>query len=89
MPQSLAKVLLHITFSTKHREPLLRDKTVREGLYAYGAGVLKEIECPAIILGGIADHMHTLCLLSRKITLAKLIETAYIDMKERLKAEEA
>jgi len=75
MPQSLAKVLLHIVFSTKNRAPYLKNKSVREGLFAYGAGVLEEIECPAIIIGGVEDHIHILCLLSRKVTIAKLIET--------------
>jgi REP element-mobilizing transposase RayT len=75
MPQSLAKVLLHITFSTKDRYPFLKSKKDREALYAYGSGTLQEIECPAIILGGVEDHLHILCLLSRKVTIAKLIET--------------
>ena len=75
MPQSLAKVLLHIVFSTKNRAPYLKNKAVREQLYGYGAGVLKELECPPIVIGGVEDHLHMLCLLSRKITIAKLIET--------------
>jgi putative transposase len=87
MPQSLAKVLLHITFSTKHRAPLLKNKSVRQGLYAYGAGVLKDIESPAIILGGVEDHMHILCLLSRTITLAKLIETIKTSTSKWVKSQ--
>ena len=29
MPQSLAKVIVHIVYSTKSREPWLEDKTIR------------------------------------------------------------
>jgi len=40
MPQSLAKVLIHMVWSTKHRTPFLKDKEVRRDLYAYMATVL-------------------------------------------------
>jgi putative transposase len=76
MPQSLAKVLLHIVFSTKNRTPLLRDPSIRAELHAYMAGVLQSIDCPAIIVGGVEDHVHILCLLSRTRTIAQLIEEA-------------
>ena len=34
MPQSLSKVLVHLIFSTKHREPLIAEAT-RPRLLAY------------------------------------------------------
>ncbi len=76
MPQSLAKVVVHATFSTKHRQPFLRDKSIREELYAYLATVLKSVDSPAIVIGGVADHIHLLSLLSRTLTMAQLIEEA-------------
>lgn len=87
MPQSLAKVLLHIVFSTKNRAPYLKEKTAREGLYAYGAGTLQEMECPAIILGGDEDHLHALCLLSRTVTIAKLVETLKTSTSKWIKTQ--
>jgi hypothetical protein len=36
MPQSLAKVLVHVVFSTKDRRPFLRDKAIREELRLLG-----------------------------------------------------
>jgi putative transposase len=74
MPQSLAKVLLHIVFSTKNRAPMLRDSSIRTELHTYVAGVLQSIDCPAIIGGGVEDHVHILCLLSRTRTIAQLLE---------------
>ena len=60
MPQSLSKILVHIVFSTKNKEPLLQ-RQIRPELYSYLAGVLQEYESPALKIGGIADHVHILC----------------------------
>ena len=74
MPQSLARVVLHIVFSTKNRVPFLRDAEVRTKLHAYMAGVAKAIECPAITINGTDDHVHVLCNFARTISIAKLVE---------------
>ena len=34
MPQSLAQIYLHIVFSTKNREPFLKDRSVRADTHA-------------------------------------------------------
>ena len=74
MPQSLANVLLHVIFSTKHRSPFLKTKALREGMNAYMVGTLRNIDCPSLIVNCVEDHLHCLCQLSRTITIAKLIE---------------
>jgi len=73
MAQSLVKNYIHIVFSTKHRYPFI-DETIENELFNYLGGVCKNLECQPITVGGHADHVHILCLLSRKITLAKLLE---------------
>jgi putative transposase len=73
MPQSLVHNYMHITFSTKDRYPFI-DKNISEQLYSYLGGICKNLECNPIIIGGHKDHIHILCLLSRKIALMKLIE---------------
>jgi len=40
MPQSLARVLVHIVFSTKNRQPFLKDQSIRGELHAYLITVL-------------------------------------------------
>lgn len=74
MPQSLARVLLHVVFSTKNRVPFLRDVEIREALHGYVAGTLREIDCAPIVVGGVEDHIHILCNFSRTLTIAKLVE---------------
>jgi REP element-mobilizing transposase RayT len=73
MAQSLAKILVHLIYSTKNRERSLTD-AIRPKLFAYQAGILAEWESPAIVIGGGADHLHALFLLSKKHTLIKVIE---------------
>lgn len=73
MPQSLSKVYVHITFSTKHRQNLI-DDNISERLYEYLGGICKGLECNPIKVGGHKDHVHILCLLSRKIAQMKLLE---------------
>ena len=77
MSQSIAKVALHLVFSTKHRRPWLKEAELREELSAYMATILRDnVDSPAIIIGGVEDHVHILCLLSRKFAIMTLIEEA-------------
>src|SRR3972149_6678420 len=75
MSQSLAKVVVHIVYSTKHRQPWLHDPVLRSELYAYNATVLKQdVDSPAILINGVEDHIHVLCLLSRKFAIMDVIK---------------
>ena len=73
MPQSIAYNYLHITFSTKYRVPMI-DEAIEEELFKYIGGICKNLECNPIKVGGYRDHIHILCVLSRKIALMKLLE---------------
>jgi len=74
MPQSLAKILIHIVFSTKHRTPWLKDVHVRHELHRYMMGTLQGIECWPLTINGVDDHVHILCQLSRKTAVMDLVE---------------
>jgi putative transposase len=73
MPQSLAKVYLHITFSTREREPHILP-TFRDELFRVMGGISKNIDCPALLVGGVADHVHFLTQLSRTRTIAECVQ---------------
>jgi len=75
MPQSLANILIHAIWSTKERRPLISED-MRAGLHGYLAGILKNLESPALIINSVADHIHILCQLSKNIAACKLIEEA-------------
>jgi REP element-mobilizing transposase RayT len=60
-------------FSTKYREPFIREPIDAE-LYSYMGAICNEYESQPIKIGGYTDHVHILCMLSRKIALMKLVE---------------
>lgn len=73
MSQSLAKNFVHIVFSTKHREPTIVPAVAPE-LYAYIGGICSNLKCNPVMVGGHRDHMHILCLLSKNMSLANLMQ---------------
>lgn len=73
MAQSLTKIYIHITFSTKNRQALI-DNEIKNKLFDYLGGICKMLECNPLQVGGHKDHVHIVCILSKKITLIKLIE---------------
>jgi len=76
MGQSLSRVLLHIIFSTKNRFAFLTNNDIRKRMHAYLAGVFKQLDSPTIEVGGTEDHVHILCLQSRKHEISKIIRKA-------------
>jgi REP element-mobilizing transposase RayT len=74
MPQSLARIWLHITFSTDGRRPYLQNPDVREEMFRMLSHHAKEFKCPPARCGGWVDHVHILCGLSRTVTVAQLVE---------------
>jgi putative transposase len=75
MPQSLSSILVHLIFATKGREPFITPAVERE-LHAYLSAVFRERSSPALAVNGTANHAHVLFALSRKITVADLVEEA-------------
>ena len=73
MGQSLVKNYVHIVFSTKYREQLIFSPYDKE-LHSYLWEICREMDCPALKVGGYTDHIHILCRLSQKTALMKLIE---------------
>jgi putative transposase len=73
MPQSLSKVILHIIFSTKNREPWL-GSSVRPRMHAYLATICRDLGAELVRVGGVADHVHIVTTLPRTIYRAQSIE---------------
>jgi putative transposase len=72
VPQSLAKILVHVVFSTKNREHMIA-REIRPALHAYIIGILENLRCPSLQTGGTADHIHTLLPLARTCTVADVV----------------
>jgi putative transposase len=73
MSQSLVKNLVHLVYSTKNRQPWIPMEH-RCALFAYQAGIFKEWDSPAILIGGALDHVHALFSLSKNHALKKIVE---------------
>jgi len=79
--------LVHLVYSTKHRQPwLLND--MRDRLYAYQAGIFKQWESPALIIGGVEDHLHALFSLSKNYALKKIVEEVKKGSSKWMKTDE-
>ena len=73
MGQSFVKSYLHIAFSTKHRHRLIAEQW--EGrLHSYLGGICRELDCVPLKVGGYDDHVHILCMLSKKVTIVRLLQ---------------
>src|ERR1017187_2996746 len=73
MPQSLARLHIHLIFSTKNREPVLHD-AVRNSLHGYMATVLQNFGCPPVLINSVADHVHILFELGRTVAVSDAVE---------------
>ncbi|MDR7129100.1 REP element-mobilizing transposase RayT [Algoriphagus sp. 4150] len=84
MGQSLVKNYVHIIFSTKNRQPFIKQEYEDE-LFKYLGGVCKAYDCSPIQVGGYLDHVHILCLLAKNMTIAKLLEEIKTDSSKWMK----
>lgn len=84
MPQSLAQILVHLVFSTKHRQPLLADAE-RHELHAYIGGVIANHGGTLLKAGSVADHIHLLMAHPRTIAPADLVKEIKIGSAKWLK----
>jgi len=73
MPQSLSKVVLHLVFSTRNREPWL-DLDVRPRMHAYLATTCRDLGAELVRVGGVADRVHIVATLPRTVSQAQMVE---------------
>jgi REP element-mobilizing transposase RayT len=87
MPQSHAKIYVHIVFSTKNRSPFLMDLSLRKECRAYLAGTCKKRGSPSIIVGGVEDHVHILSMLSREESVSVLVRELKRESSKEMKTK--
>ncbi len=73
MAQSLSNILIHIIFSTKKRQPIIKSEIIQE-LHSYMVGIAYTYEAKVHEIGGVEDHVHLLISLPRTLSLSQLIE---------------
>jgi putative transposase len=89
MGQSLAELYVHLIFSTKGRAPFLHDVPLRDQLHAYLAGICRNLDSPAIIIGGVEDHVHILVRLGKQTSVSDLVREIKRDSSKWIKLQSA
>lgn len=73
MAQSLCKIYLHIIFHVKTTSPPIADEHL-ERVHSYIGQLVNTTGCKAIRVGGIGDHVHIVCILSKNENVSHLVE---------------
>jgi putative transposase len=86
MPQSLAKVYVHIVFTTKTGFPFIYD-AIRTELHSYIIGTISNLGSFTYEIYANSDHIHILCTLPRTLTIADLISKIKTSSSKWLKTK--
>jgi REP element-mobilizing transposase RayT len=78
MASTLTNLLFHVVFSTKLRAPLIDDE-MREPLYRYISGIVRNQRGTLLEIGGMPDHLHILARLSASKSLSDVIRAVKSD----------
>ena len=78
---------MHLIFSTKNREPFIIP-SIESALHEKLDLLCRDLECTLIKIGGYLDHVHILTLLSKKVTVVKLMEEMKSKSSKWIKAED-
>ena len=73
MPHSYVTNLMHCTFSTKERLPLIKPD-LESRLWPYIGGIARENRMKALAIGGTTDHIHALLSLRATMSFAKAVQ---------------
>ena len=73
MPQSLTRLYAHLIFSTKNREAFLHE-AIRPRMHTYLATIIRDLDSPWVVVGGVADHVHILFVMGKMVAPVKFVE---------------
>lgn len=73
MAQSLSKLYVHLIFHTRNQSVSINERHKKD-LYAYMGYIIKDNGSMPIVINGTEDHVHILCVMSKNISLARLVE---------------
>ena len=85
MSQSLSQLYIHAIFHVKNNKCLIKPENDKE-LYAYIGGVLGISRSIPIAINGTENHIHVLCMMSKNISLATLMEDIKGDSSRWIKS---
>jgi REP element-mobilizing transposase RayT len=74
MSHTFTYLCLHVVFSTKDRRPSIRPD-IKERLFAYLGGIVREKGGTALLINGMPDHVHLLLTIPPNISVADILRT--------------
>ncbi len=78
MANTYTNLLYHVVFSTKGRVPLIKDE-IREPLYRYIGGIIRNQRGSLLEIGGVADHVHLLARFPASKTVSDMLRDVKSD----------
>ncbi len=72
MPNSYTCLHYHVIFGTKNRVPSI-TQALRDRLYSYIGGIIRENDGTLMVAGGMPDHVHLLVTLHPTIAVSDLL----------------
>ena len=73
MQHTYSQLYTHIVFSTKFRKPLI-ELDWENDMYAYSGGIIKNLNCKMIKMGGMPDHVHIVSSFRPNMMISTLVE---------------
>jgi len=64
---------MHCVWATKERHPLIKPE-LQSRLWPYLGGIARESKMKALVVGGVADHVHVLLSIPSTLSVAKSIQ---------------
>lgn len=73
MPQSLSKLYIHLVFHIKTTSPVVKEDHI-DRMFAYIGQLINTTGCKVLKVGGMPDHIHVMFILSKDMSIAKVVE---------------
>ena len=73
MANTYTSLHYHVIFSTKNREPWIREN-IEQRVWSYLGGIARENGIKALLIGGIENHVHLLLGLPASLALSKALQ---------------
>ena len=86
MAQTLTRLLVHASFSTRNRTNLIKPDIEAE-LFAYMGGICRNAGSSLLAAGGTANHVHLLISLAKTLSIADLIMNVKKDLSKWIKTK--
>ena len=71
MPTATNRILVHLVWTTKYREPFIHVE-IEETIYSFLKDQLEKMGCRVIIINGMPDHVHALFYLNATKSISEV-----------------